>query len=296
MSDARSLTGRRALVTGATSGLGLEVARALVARGLEVIVAARSPERGRATVAELRATGSDVRAQLLEVELGDRASVARAIAEAHERLDRLDLLVANAGVMAIDAARSVDGVELTMAVNHLGHAQLIWGLLELLERGHDPRVVTVTSLVHRVGRLDPAHLARGPVPYRRGGAYAASKLANLVFALELERRLRARGLATRSLGAHPGAVATHLGHEGSGWSNAVMRSVAPRVLPGPRRGARPLLRAALDASLPGGVLVGPAGLVVGPPRVERPARRALSLALGSSLWTATAALVGDPGF
>ncbi len=283
--------GRRFVVTGATSGLGRSVATALAERGAHLVLAVRSPERAAPLADDLGRRHPETRVEVVALDLADLATVRRAAREVEERLGAVDVLVNNAGLMAIDEQYTAQGVELTMAVNHLGHATLTTELLAALERGVAPRVVTVTSLVHHVGSLDPTTLAIPPRRYRRWSAYAASKLANLAFALELERRLRAQGRSTVSLAAHPGAVATHLGHEGTGWSNAMMRRAAPRVLPGPDYGARPILRAALDPGLAGGILVGPAGLVVGPPRTEWPSRAARDPRLGAALWAATTDLI-----
>ncbi len=288
------LNGRRVVVTGATSGLGLELARHLSARGATVVMACRSVERAHDLAERIRARapGSDLVVE--ELDLARLASVRACAERLRDRYDRIDVLINNAGVMAVDEGRTADGVEITLGVNHLGHAALTLGLLERLAGGVAPRVVTVTSVSHRVGSVELDDLSFDRRPYRRWAAYSQSKLANLLFALELDRRLRRAGSPVASLAAHPGGVPTRIGHDGSGWANAALRAIAPWAPSREDAGARPIVRAALDASVPGGSLVGPAFHLVGPATIERPARRARDEAMASELWRATQRLLGDP--
>ncbi len=245
--DLPDLTGRTAVVTGATSGIGRITARELARAGARVVLAVRDTERGERVAAEMPG-----RTEVRELDLTRLASV-RAFAAGWE--GDLDLLINNAGVMATPEQRTEDGFELQIGTNHLGHFALT-GLL--LERVTD-RVVTVASVAHRMGRIDLEDLNWERSRYRRWPAYGQSKLANLLFTLELQRRLAGAGSPVRALAAHPGYAATHLQ---SRTQNAVLNGV---MAAGNRlfaqsadMGALPTLYAATQ-ELPGGSYVGPGG-------------------------------------
>ena len=201
-SDIPDQRGRVALVTGANSGLGLETARALVTRGATVILACRSLERAEAARLELTASdGGSVEG--LQLDLADLRSVAAAAAQLSHEQNRLDLLINNAGIMAIPRQLSADGFERQFATNHLGHFALTQALLPLLLETPGSRVVTVTSGAQHFGRIAFEDL-QGERRYDRWRAYCQSKLANTLFALELHQRLQTLGSGTLSLAAHPG--------------------------------------------------------------------------------------------
>ena len=197
-----ALNGRIALVTGANIGLGLETTRQLALKGARVVMACRNPERAaiaRQQLIDDGCTGLEV----LELDLGDLQSVRSAVAVIQDRIPQLDLLINNAGVMAPPRRLSPQGHEWQLAVNHLGHMALTEGLLPLMASSPDPRVVTVTSGAQYFGtiRWDDLNWSQR---YDRYGAYAQSKLANVMFALELDARLREQNSPVRSLAAHPG--------------------------------------------------------------------------------------------
>jgi len=202
-------SGRLVLVTGASSGLGLETCRALVARGATVLMACRSRSRGeearQALLPDLRGGALD----LLDLELADLASVRRAAADVADRYGRLDLLINNAGVMAPPRTLSRDGFELQFATNHLGHFVLTLLLLPLLRQSQAGRVVHVTSGAQYFGRIAFDDL-QGERRYDRWAAYSQSKLANVMTAVELQQRLQAEGSSLLSLAAHPGLARTNL--------------------------------------------------------------------------------------
>jgi len=245
--DLPDQSGRTVVITGANSGIGLTAARALAARGARVVLAVRDEDRGR-RAAETIAGRTEVR----RLDLADLASV-RAFADGWE--GGIDALVNNAGIMAVPEARTTDGFEAQIGTNHLGH----FALTGLLLQHVSGRVVTIASLNHRMGRirLDDLNWERGR--YGRWRAYAQSKLANLLFTLELQRRLTGAGSAVRALAAHPGYTSTNLqGHTGAGIQHAVL-AIGNRVIgQGDEQGALPTLYAATQ-DLPGASYVGPGG-------------------------------------
>jgi NAD(P)-dependent dehydrogenase (short-subunit alcohol dehydrogenase family) len=258
--DIPDQSGRVAVVTGATSGLGTETAIELARRGAHVVLTARDAGRGETALAAVRAVGS---AEVASLDLADLSTV-RAFADRFAgAYDRLDLLVNNAGVMATPAGRTADGFELQMGINHLGHFVLTGRLLPLLLGTSGSRVVTVASQAHRLGRLNPDDLNRERRRYLRWPAYSDSKLANLLFAFELSRRLVAVGAGTASLAAHPGLARSNLGLGYAGLlgrlQTLAFRLTAPVVQQSTEQGALPQLRAATDPDLPTGTFVGPSG-------------------------------------
>jgi NAD(P)-dependent dehydrogenase (short-subunit alcohol dehydrogenase family) len=257
--DIGDLTGRRALVTGVTSGIGEAVAQALAAHGAEVVLVARNQGRLTASLERLRDRVLDPLVRPLQLDLADQSSVRRAAAEA-ATYGPLHLLVNNAGVMATPYARTVDGFELQMATNFLGHFALTGLLLPQLVAG-SARVVSVSSQGHRMVRTAPLEDPRlPPRRYHRWLTYARSKLANLLFAFELDRRAGAAGLPLTSVAAHPGIASTGLmasGHRGAA-GGQILDAAFSMLGQSPSQGALPLLMAA-TADLPGGTYVGPSG-------------------------------------
>jgi NAD(P)-dependent dehydrogenase (short-subunit alcohol dehydrogenase family) len=285
-------SGRLAIVTGANSGLGRVTALELARHGAEVVVAVRDVEKGEAAAAEVRsvATGPDPRVE--ELDLGSLASV-RAFAERFSG-ERVDLLVNNAGVMMTPRRTTADGFELQFGTNHLGHFALTGLLLGSLERAEAARVVTVSSNEHRGGELDFDDLAleRG---YDRRGAYQRSKFANALFAVELDRRLRAAGSPVLSVFAHPGYSDTNLQRTGPSGLMRALLEVGNRLLAqSAEDGALPQLYAATAADVEGGDYIGPDGRgeLRGSPTKVRARRSAYDPELGARLWEVSEDLTG----
>jgi len=286
-------TGRVAVVTGANSGIGFCAARELARQGAHVVLACRDPVKGERAAAAIRAV---LPAPSLQVEQLDLASLdsVRALAT-RLRPPRIHLLINNAGIMAPPRRVTADGFELQLGVNHLGHFALTGLLLSRLLAADEPRVVTVSSLVHRRGRIDFDDLQseRHYEPWR---AYGQSKLANLMFCFELQRRARVAGTALRSLAAHPGYAATNLQLAGpSRWWERLGMSVTNRLIAqSADDGALPVLYAASAPSLPGGSFVGPGGpgQVRGHPRVVTAAAHAYDEDAWRRLWDASEHLTG----
>jgi NAD(P)-dependent dehydrogenase (short-subunit alcohol dehydrogenase family) len=280
--DIPDQTGRTAVVTGATSGLGLETARALAAKGARVVLAVRDVARGEAVAAEL--TGS---VEVRRLDLTDLESV-RGFAAGWD--GALDVLVNNAGIMMVPAGVTVDGFELQFGTNHLGH----FALTNLLLPHVTDRVVTVASTAPRAGRIALDDLNWQQRPYSAERAYGQSKLANLLFTLELQRRLTAAGSRVRAMSAHPGWAATNLqGRTGSQVKDGFM-AVGNRLwATNSEEGARPALFAA-TADLPGNSYVGPGGVLEmrGAPALVGRTAAASDPEMAKKLWTASAELTG----
>ncbi|MGK3207532.1 oxidoreductase [Amycolatopsis sp. MEPSY49] len=298
--DIPDQTGRTALVTGANSGLGLRTAEVLASKGARVLLACRSAERGAKALDIVKTAAAGAEPELIPLDLSELASVRAAAATARELTgDTLDVLVNNAGVMATARGRTADGFELQFGTNYLGHAALTWLLMPAL-RG---RVVTLSSLAAVGARI---HLDDPNGDHRRynaAAAYGQSKLACQVFALELDRRLRAAGSDVLSVAAHPGYTATGLGSGmARSYSNPVVRAVlagghrAGEVLfaQNTRIGALPQLYAATADGVEGGSYFGPRGLgnLRGYPARVPAVAAARSESLGSALWDLTAKLTG----
>ncbi|HEY6422303.1 MAG TPA: oxidoreductase [Pseudonocardiaceae bacterium] len=289
-SDIPDLTGRTAVVTGANAGLGLEITTALAARGAQIVLACRNIAKADAAADQVRRRAPAARLEVRALDLADLDSVAAfadGLLTAH---DRLDILVNNAGLMAIDEARTAQGVEMQFGVNHLGHFALTARLLPLLLATPGSRVGSMSSMGHRAacGSSDP----RGERPYRRWGAYFHSKLANLLFTAELHRRLTEAAAPTIAVAAHPGGSRTDLGTEGSGALNRAM-FLAPLVTQSAEFGARPMLRAVTDPAVRGGEFYGPRFITLGAAPVrETPSRAARDAAAARQLWDLSVQLTG----
>ncbi|HSJ19416.1 MAG TPA: oxidoreductase [Nocardioidaceae bacterium] len=288
--DIPDLTGKQALVTGVTSGLGENTVLELARRGARVVMAARSETKLRATIDDLHQSLPNAELVPLLVDLADLSSVRRAAEEATQ-LGPIDILINNAGVMATPFRRTVDGFELQFGTNHLGHFALTGLLFPQLAKADAARVVTVSSQAHRIARTVPLEDPRNDKRrYRKWGAYAESKLANLLFAFELDRRARAAGTNVSSMAAHPGYAATALfsglNLDGTKPDGAIVVG-ASRLLGQPSEmGAQPSLMAATIPGLPGGSYVGPDGFVQmrGRPTLVKASRTARDEALARSLW------------
>jgi NAD(P)-dependent dehydrogenase (short-subunit alcohol dehydrogenase family) len=282
VADLPDQRGRIVVVTGATSGLGRATAAALAHAGAHVVLAVRDTERGERAAAGM--TGST---EVRRLDLADLASV-RAFASAWA--GSLDVLVNNAGVMAVPRGRTADGFETQLGTNHLGH----YALTNLLLRHITDRVVTVSSAAHRHGRIDLDDLNWEHRRYRRWAAYGQSKLANLLFTLELDRRLVEAGSPVRALAAHPGYAATNLQlRTGSILQTSLMAVTNRLFAQSDAMGALPTLYAATQ-DLPGGSYVGPDGTGErrGHPTLVGRTAAASDAEMAKRLWDRSAELTG----
>jgi len=290
--DIPDQTGRVAIVTGANSGIGLETARQLAAHGATVVMACRSPERSSAAVEDIRASVPGARLEVQQLDLASLDSVREAAEQLRVAHDRIDLLVNNAGVMYTDRELTKDGFELQFGTNHLGHFALTARLLDRMLDVEGSRVVTVASLGHWAPVAFDLDDVRAKGSYNRFVAYSRSKLANLLFAYELHRRLTAAGARTISVAAHPGGSDTELARHvpGMGFMRKWMSPLAqPAAM-----GALPSLRAATDPSITGGQYLGPNRLFEtrGHPVVVRSSSRSQDPDLQARLWQRSEELTG----
>jgi NAD(P)-dependent dehydrogenase (short-subunit alcohol dehydrogenase family) len=286
---------RTVIVTGANSGLGLETARELARRGANVVLACRNTAKGEAAQEEIeRSAAPGAMVELAALDLSSLASVrafAQDFASAH---DSLDLLVNNAGVMAPPRRETEDGYELQFGTNVLGHFALTGLLIGLMQGREDARVVTVSSNAHKMGKInfDDLQSSRG---YRRWSAYGQSKLGDLMFALELDRRLRASGSTIKSLAAHPGYAATNLQTAAPPLVDRMVMIVTNLVMAqSAAMGALPILYAATEPDVEGGAYVGPDGIgeFRGHPQVVRTSRAARNEEVAARLWGVCEELTG----
>ena len=275
-------TGRVAIVTGGNSGIGFETVKALAAKGATVIVACRSQQRGTAAVSTLRDEISGGRFELLQLDLADQSSVRSFVAEFTKRFDRLDLLINNAGVMMPpERQQTKDGFELQFGTNHLGHFSLTMLLLDLLWVTQESRIVNVSSSAQNFGKFDLEDLQWRKRRFDRMGSYGASKIANMLFTLELQRRLTDAGVSTIAVAAHPGWTATNLQQ-----TSPLLRILNPIFGMQPWQGALPTLYAATAAEIESGAYYGPDGIsnLRGYPTQNKPAAISSDGVIAEQLW------------
>ncbi len=299
------LGGRRALVTGAASGLGYETALGLAACGAQVLLSDRNVEGGMAALARIRQTLPGAALNFAALDLGDLAQVRTFAAEQRARGEPLDLLINNAGLLPpLQRATTRDGFELKFGVNVLGHFALTGALLPALLRSRAPRVVWVSSLVHRHARIDFDDL-NAERSYAHQRAYNQAKLACLMLAMETQARAEAAGLALTATAAHPGVSRTSIGDSRRGQQRRSLTDhladlgfwIAMRWFSqGPGQGARSILYAAAAEAAEGGGFYGPEGIgeMRGNPRRVRISAPAKSLEQRRRLWSACEALTAQP--
>ena len=288
--------GRLAIVTGANSGIGYHTARYLAGAGATVVLACRNAEKGEAARARIAALIPGARLEVRSLDVADLDSVRRFADAFHSENRPLDLLVNNAGIMGVPIRRSTpQGFETQFATNHLGHFALTGLLLPAMLRQSGSRVVTVASIAHKRGTLDFEDL-NAERSYNPNRAYQQSKLANVVFGLELDRRLRARAANTASLIAHPGVAVTNIVSNGmgTGMRARMVGILVPLIAQSDDRGSWPTLYAAVSPEARGGGYYGPDGIaeIKGTPVEVQPQPRALDPAAGQRLWEISEMLTG----
>ena len=297
-----SQAGRTALITGANSGIGYQAALQLARHGAHVLLGCRNEAKGRGALERLLreargANGEGASAEVVQLDMASLTSIRDFAAAFIGRGIVMDLLINNAGVMALPKRElTEDGFERQFGTNHLGHFALTGLLLPALLAAPAPRVVTVASLAHRTGKIEFDNLQRER-GYEGWDAYNASKLANILFAKELDRRARAAHSRLLSLAVHPGVSTTSIFANGPGTMNlkAIMvKLLAPVMMQNDEAGALPTLYAATSPDAHGGEYIGPDGFgeLKGAPVVVQPRPQALDVAVGERLWTVSEDLTG----
>ena len=257
--DVPGQSGRIAVVTGANSGIGFEAAAVLARRGAHTVLACRDTGKAEDAVARLSAAVPEASVSVVRLDLASLESVRAAADQILAAHDRIDLLINNAGLMWPPYGKTTDGFELQFGTNHLGHFALTGLVLEAMLPVPGSRVVTVSSSGHRAGRINFADL-QSERHYGRMAAYAQSKLANLMFTYELQRRMHAAGAPTAALAAHPGVAFTELTRNLPGVIQATYPAIGGLFTQSAAMGALPTLRAATDPAAAGGEYYGPGGL------------------------------------
>lgn len=291
-------SGRIAVVTGANSGLGYETSLALARKGAQVVMACRNMEKGQKAFDDIRKLIPDTKLELMQLDLSSLESVRTFAADYLKRYDQLDLLINNAGVMAIPRRETVDGFEMQFGTNHLGHFALTGLLLDVILKTPGSRIVNVSSVAHTMGTINFDDL-HGEKEYTRYGAYGQSKLANLLFTFELQRKLEITGAQTISVAAHPGYSATNLQHVPAQATNnfldKLLTSLGNRFMAQSQEmGTLPQLYAAVAPDVKGGAYYGPDGFMEtrGYPTEVQARPKAHDRVVAERLWQVSEELTG----
>ena len=293
--DVPDQSGRVAIVTGSNTGLGYDNARALAARGAKVVMAVRDTAKGETAAARIRQLTPGAEVTVQKLDLGSLASVREAAAEIAAAHPRIDLLINNAGVMYPPKSTTSDGFELQFGTNHLGHFALTGLLLKNLLPVDNSRVVVVASIAHNIkAKIDFDDLQWEKRSYDKVASYGQSKLANLMFAYDLQRRLAAAGAKTIAVAAHPGVAATELSRHVPGYSLPGVAWLFGKILNTSEMGALATLRAATDPSVKGGQYWGPDGFreMRGYPELATSSEQSRDVAIQERLWTVSEELTG----
>ncbi|KHE70918.1 oxidoreductase [Halobacillus sp. BBL2006] len=294
--DIPSLVNKVAVVTGGNGGLGFEAVKAFATKGATVIMASRSLERGKEACHSILKEYPDVSIEVMQLDLENLDSVKEFANNFRQKYDRLDILLNNAGVMTTPYGKTKDGFELQLGTNHLGHFALTALLFDRIKATENARVINISSNAHKSGKIDFDNLMfEGGKGYSPMKSYGQSKLANLLFTFELQRRIEKAGLSMKSLAAHPGGAQTNLARH-------LEDKLLYKLLSGPLRimtqsasqGALPGIRAATDPTLEGGRYLGPSGFMEmkGDPVIVAPKTEAYDVMDAELLWKESERLTG----
>ncbi|WNF35140.1 oxidoreductase [Bacillaceae bacterium IKA-2] len=289
----KKLADKTIIITGANSGIGLETAKILSRQGAHVILAVRNQQKGEEAVALIVSENSDAKVEVIGLDLADLKSVHTFVLEFTGRFESLDMLINNAGVMIPPYQKTKDGFELQFGSNHLGHFALTGLLLPLLKKTPSSRVVTLSSIAYRGASIFFDNLD-GSNGYKAMKFYKQSKLANLLFAKELDERLKQSGLATISLACHPGVTATNLFKLGKKDAPSFLKILFSRFVQKVEMGVLPTIYAATEDHLQGGEYIGPDGKGnrSGYPTLETPAAEVYNKETMKKLWEVSETLTG----
>ena len=282
------MQGKTILVTGANSGIGYETARTLAAKNATIIMACRSLDKGQAALEKIQAETPQADLKLMALNLADMAAVREFAAAFLEEHTHLDILINNAGIMATPYGKTTDGFEMQFGTNHLGHFLLTGLLFEKLKSTPNSRVVTVSSFAHNRGRINFSDL-NSEKSYQKWQAYGQSKLANVLFAYELQKRVSANGNNPQSVVVHPGYAATNL--QRTSW---FFNFINPMIAQSQEMGVLPTLFAAINSQIKGGEYVGPDGFLEmrGHPIITRSSRASYDQETAQRLWEVSQEMTG----
>ncbi|MDD2279645.1 MAG: oxidoreductase [Bacteroidales bacterium] len=296
LKDMPDQSGKTVVVTGGNSGLGFETAKALAQKGADVVLACRSESKGEAAKTAILTEYPEAKVIVMALDLMDLSSIKSFAQMFTKNYSQLHILINNAGIMTSPYGLTKDGFESQMGTNHLGHFALTGLLLDTLVRTPNSRVVVVSSLAHRQWKISFDNtLFENAQGYNSMRAYARSKLANLLFTYELQRKFEAKGINNLVVAAHPGASFTNLGRHLEGkFLFKVLRPLIIKVLPTPKSGALPQLRAAVDTNVKGGEFYGPSGLMElsGYPVLVKSTKASHNAEDAQKLWTISEELTG----
>jgi NAD(P)-dependent dehydrogenase (short-subunit alcohol dehydrogenase family) len=280
-------TGKIVIVTGASSGIGFEAAKALANKHAEVIIAVRNPEKGESAMQ--RIIGNNIAdVKVMQLDLADLQSVKTFAGNFKKTYPSLNILINNAGVMIPPYSKTADGFELQIGTNHFGHFALTGQLFSLLKSTKDARIVTVSSGLHKSGRINFDDLNWEKRKYSAMQGYRDSKLANLYFTNELDKKIKENNLDIIAASAHPGLASTDLGRN----SGAFLKFIVKLFAQSSRMGALPTLRAAVDENVTGGEYFGPSGLMTGYPVINKPSELSKDENIAKKLWEVSERLTG----
>ena len=258
VSDIPDLTGKVIIVTGGNSGIGYEEVKAFSKNGASTIMASRNLEKATKAKNKILKRIPEAKIEIIELDLANLESIYKFTDEFKKKYEKLDVLVNNAGIMMVPYQKTVDGFESQIGTNHLGHFALTGLLLDTLKKTKGSRIINVSSIGHRSGKMDfDNFLFENGLGYTKMGAYGRSKLANLLFTYELNRRLEKSGEDTISVASHPGISNTRLADHMYGIFKIILKPIAMSFLQSAAKGALPTIRAAVDPNVKGGEYYGP---------------------------------------
>ncbi len=294
--DIPDLTGKVVIVTGANSGIGYEAAKEFTRKGAQTILACRSMDKAQLALDKIQIEIPDAHAEIMPLDLASLESIRQFAKAFKDKYDRLDVLLNNAGIMMVPYGVTADGFERQFGTNHLGHFALTGLLIDLLVQTPGSRVVNISSNGHRFGKLNFDNLIYdGGKKYSSAGAYGRSKLANLLFTYELQRRYEDQNLDAIAVAAHPGTSETNLGvHLEERRAFKLMRPISALMGQSAAMGALPSIRAAVDPNVTGGQYFGPAGTMEmkGYPVLVTSSKASHNLADARRLWEVSEELTG----
>lgn len=289
----QNLTGKRVIITGANSGIGFEAAKALSQKGAQVILAVRNIQKGNTAVESILKEQPQATLEVMKLDLADLENIREFVKKYRSHYESLDILINNAGVMVPPLQKTRDGFELQFGSNHLGHFALTGLLLPLLKKTTNSRVVSISSIAHRGGSIFFDNLD-GSKGYKPMEFYRQSKLANLLFAKELDAKFKQHGIKALSLACHPGVSTTNLFKLGKRDAPDFLKKLATLFLQSAEKGALPTIYAATEKSLLGGEYIGPDGKEnrKGKPTIEIPAEGVYNPETMKKLWEVSEILTG----